>query len=470
MIRQPLRLPLLIPLIGALCTTPASAADRALLVGVGEFRDAPALALQGIDIDLQTMRTVAQQLGYAPEQTMVLHDADATHDTVTAALRDWLTAGVGPEDRVLLYFSTHGTQVADTSGDEDDGADEALLLHDVQITTASDGTETLDNLLLDDALQGALAAIPSRQVLVVVDACHSGSATRSIRLRSARSGSSDVQVKSYVYPGMPEGNGRGLARIASTGVNYVALSAAGDDERSVATPRGSLFTRALAQSIDARLPIHSPPTPSEIKDEAGRWILDALGEADRHRAFHPRLSGNPTLFDKPLRLASGVNAHPPLWDTARQVAARMTPLAARTNRADFLEGEHLELSIDAPRDGYLNILGIDPAGQAVVIFPNAFHRDNRVAAGSITIPGNRAFDLPAGKPFGATLLVAYFTDRPVDLFAASQESGGVAGSFEKVFPPLARGAMRNFIPTGRAQPDGAGAALEVRICPAAGCL
>ena len=128
---------------------PLLAADRALLVGVGDYRSPHVTDLDGTGLDLTMMREVVRLLGFPAEGVQVLADAAATEAAVDQAIREWLVEGAGPEDRILFYFSGHGAQVADLSGDELDGRDEVLALHDTRMLQER-GQTTLDGVLLDD--------------------------------------------------------------------------------------------------------------------------------------------------------------------------------------------------------------------------------------------------------------------------------------------------------------------------------
>ena len=465
-------------LLAAMLAMPAVAADRALLVGVGNFQGAPRLALAGIDVDLATMSTVANRLGFTPPEIRVLHNAEATLAAVKSGLGQWVRDGVGPDDQVLVYLSTHGTQVPDRNGDESDGVDEALLLHDPTLAVGPDGQETLSNVLLDDDLDQALAAIPSRNILVVIDACHSGTATRDVRLRSLQSGSDRAQAKFYAYPGKPKAAIRGFTPVAADApINYVSLSAAADDEQSLALPEGSLFTRGVARTIDRAIVRGAPLTPKTVRDEATRFIADTLGAADQARVFHPQLGGNPALADKPLRLIAATAGQGPVWTSLSALAGTLAPLPIQANRRQFREGEPLELIIDVARDGYLNVVGIDPNDTAIVAFPNGYDADNRVRAGQVRLPGVRPFELPAAPPAGPTLLVAFFTERPLNLFENAEGRRDPKGNLLEAFPQLSQAGlvrMRGFQPTARVQTGAAqtvaAGTLEVTICPPAGCL
>src|SRR5579862_5852862 len=169
-------------LVAALFTAAAEARPRALLIGVA---DVPNNELPGIDLDMDNMKKVAAIMGFAPEDIKVLFNQQATHANVMQALNGWAREGVGPEDKVLIYFSGHGTRVPDP--DKPGGVDDALVLHDMQRATIQ-GKASLKNVLLGHEFGAALAKIPSHEVLVLVDACHSGTATRDISLGNRRLG------------------------------------------------------------------------------------------------------------------------------------------------------------------------------------------------------------------------------------------------------------------------------------------
>ncbi|KAG2436549.1 hypothetical protein HYH02_011486 [Chlamydomonas schloesseri] len=78
----------------------------------------------------------------------------------------WLTGDLAAGDQLFLYYSGHGKQVADTSGDEADGQDEALVPLDYESA----------GVLTDDELSTALLSkIPAgAKLTIITDACHSG--------------------------------------------------------------------------------------------------------------------------------------------------------------------------------------------------------------------------------------------------------------------------------------------------------
>ena len=177
-----------------LCAGVSAAEDRALLIGIGEYRIREA-NLPGVGEDLVMMREVARTLGFAESQIKVVADSEATLQGIRDAISGWLVAGTAAGDRALYYHRGHGSRVPDASGDEADGSDEALLPFDFEEIAGGGGRKTLRNVLLDDELGRLLARIPAREVVALVDSCHSGTVTRSL--------GGPWTSKFYRYQGVP---------------------------------------------------------------------------------------------------------------------------------------------------------------------------------------------------------------------------------------------------------------------------
>lgn len=101
---------LLLCLSCAVASTTTSAANIALLVGVGEY---PKLSekeqLAGPTHDVAAMRQVLQEKwGFKPDHIYSLVNAQATHKNILKALND-LKSRSQAGDHVLIYFSGHGT-------------------------------------------------------------------------------------------------------------------------------------------------------------------------------------------------------------------------------------------------------------------------------------------------------------------------------------------------------------------------
>jgi WD40 repeat protein len=144
--------------------TPLVLRPMALIVGVGEFQNFADLAPPTADIAL--MRTfLRDELGFVEDDIITLSDRDAQRRDVNAAMR-LLTTYTGRDDRVVIYFSTRGSQIADASGDESDGMDETLVLYD----SANDGSDA--NHLSNDTFDVMLDRLGGRDVTVILDTDH----------------------------------------------------------------------------------------------------------------------------------------------------------------------------------------------------------------------------------------------------------------------------------------------------------
>ncbi len=134
--------------------------SRALLVGVSDFSDQTLSPLPFVKQDVARMKEVLSKQGF--EVTEVV--GSKTRAEIIAALEDFL-AKLEPNDRVLVYFSTHGFQdkvvksrayLAAADCDPDKPALNCISL------------ESLEN-ILNRAIQ-----LPVRHLLIVLDSCSAG--------------------------------------------------------------------------------------------------------------------------------------------------------------------------------------------------------------------------------------------------------------------------------------------------------
>jgi len=418
----------------------ADARPRALLIGVG---DVPNNALPAIDLDIDNMRNVAVDMGFAPGDIKVLFNEQATYASVRQALATWVRDGVGPDDHVLIYFSGHGTRVPDPSPGNVSGVDDALVLHDVRRTHIQ-GRATLKNVLIGHEFGAALAAIPSRDVLVLVDACHSGTATRTLTLGNRRLGVGSGYMKFYSYPGMPTGTTRGLRSLASADENYAALAAARDDEFAVGTEQGGLFTLGVVDAIQSASREGKHPTVADLRVSTTAYIAAHTDEQSRH---HPVADGNERLIRGELALLPLRDGRGPTWQALAALAAQGEPLTlagagAGAGRSVRL-GEQIVLGVTLPRGGFLNVVQVDSQDRATVLYPNKYATTNEVKAGLFQFPtADMNFVLKASEPVGPALVVAFLTEKPVNLLQLGIEGRDTAGQMQQLFTEVSARATR----------------------------
>ena len=115
---------------------PLRAEHRAVLVGVSDYSVLDA-DLNGPKNDVRLMAEVLAARGVPPAEMTVLtsdpsglpagaRSGPPTRAAIMAALAD-VSARANPGDTVVFYFSGHGAQAPDQSGDEGGGYDEIFL-------------------------------------------------------------------------------------------------------------------------------------------------------------------------------------------------------------------------------------------------------------------------------------------------------------------------------------------------------
>lgn len=419
----------------------AAAEQRALLVGVGQYA-VPGIDLPGIDLDLERMRETLGLMGFEDSQIRSLLDDQATSRNVIREFRSWLSDGVNPEDRVVFYFSGHGSNIPDLNGDEADGVDEVLLAHDVRRVTR-EGKRTLTGVVDDDTMASLISGIPSDNIWIIVDACHSGTVTRAVMLDNLSLGDKPVFEKSFTYAGMPEGNQFVFDRefTAEDEPNFVSMSAAGDNEKALGGFSGGIFTIGLAKAIEEAAREGGTLTVNELRDKAAVYIRDHVDES---KLYHPQVTGSDRLANGalsiiPLEGGNGPNRQR-LLD---MVEEQGNTFELTANKTVYAIDDPVELSMNIPMNGYLNLVTVDSKDTATVLFPNQYHADNAVTAGSFNIPTSRMeFELPASEPLGPTLVVGFVTSDPLNFYENSLDERDKNGNINVDFTSMSRVATR----------------------------
>jgi caspase domain-containing protein/uncharacterized protein DUF4384 len=459
-------LAIIVPIIAATClavAAPAHANQRALLIGVGDVKGFP---LPGIGVDMDNMRKTALLMGFKPDDIKVLFDEQATLANVTAALNGWIREGVSPNDHVLIYFSGHGTRVSDAQSKQ--GVDDALVMHDAGFVQGK-----IQNVLLGRVLGAAIAKIPSHDVLVLVDACHSGSATRDLDLENLSLGTSKAVKRFFTYPGMPAAppatSTRGITVTRAVEVNagsenYAAVSAAGDNETATGTEQGGMFTLGLVGEIQDDARAGRQPTVEDLRAAAAKYIAAHLPPQD---ASHPVADGNQNLIRGELRLLPLRDGQGPTWQSLAALAAKGQPLKVTTGSGSEIHvGDKVVLQVDVPRDGYLNVVTVDSQDRATLLYPNKFNPVNAVQAGSFRFPTQEMkFVVKASDPTGPSLVVAFLSDKKVNLLDLGVEGRDAAGKMQEAFTEVNGRGTRALVLEARDEQIASGT-VTVQVDPA----
>jgi Caspase domain len=241
-----------------------------LLIGIDAYDGGGMLTGCVNDIDA-VQRLLVDRVGVRREhirrlaapRTDASHESDVpeelpTLDNLRAALTELGGEDVGPDDRVFVYYSGHGTQTVVAAGDSRRFSSEALLPKDKK-----HGAEY--RLLFDWELNALAARIAARTplVTVVLDCCSSAGATRGA------GGPTGAQDRFWptpeVYP-LPVGEAppnqsiRGVAAELSAVQRCQVVAACRDDQRArESTAEGGLANGELTRALVTRL--------AEVPDE-----------------------------------------------------------------------------------------------------------------------------------------------------------------------------------------------------------
>lgn len=160
----------------------AQGAQRvALLVGISDYPVKSGWTTIGAARDVIILQDALRKQGFKDENILTCTDQKADIQGLRRAFRH-LYEKVEKGSIVYLHFSAHGQRITDDNGDEPDGYDEAIVsLHAPSNPTRSN---RFDLHLRDDEIGRwvdsiRLKAGPEGDLLVVLDACYSGTGTRS---------------------------------------------------------------------------------------------------------------------------------------------------------------------------------------------------------------------------------------------------------------------------------------------------
>ena len=420
------------------------AEDRALLIGIGDYNGdgdyndiyPNGNDLGGINIDINLMKKVVKSLGF--QKVKVLMDTTATLEGIKEALGGLSSVdSVDSGDRVLIYFSGHGYWVPDDGTDELDGKDEVLVTQDVRENDNGD----LVNVLRDDEFGALLAKIPSQNIYVLIDACHSGTTTRAWnsttdivhakiwkRISSkSRKGTRSFGDITYTSSkgGFADTKGIRIEPTSETEVKakYVVLSAAQDDEQAVASETGSYFTRGISKAIQGLHSNNETVTMSKLKESTTAYIEKyLLLEKPDYKIHKPNLIDDYALKNRDMRGT--------LWQVLEsRVDSIPQQIEITTNRSTYGVADSIIITCQINMDGYINVVSVDSDDDGLVIYPNEYHPNNSVEKNTtITIPPRGAkFSLKAAKPLGKNLIAVLVSKKP---FNASEIDGIVVGPYK----------------------------------------
>ncbi len=152
----------------------------ALIVAISNYAPNSGWNALNSENDVPLIKEALLRQGFPESNILILRDREATKTGIMNAIQKQLIDKAQPGDICVFHFSGHGEQVYDNNGDEADGYDEALVTYDAPM----EYVPGVEKHLRDDEFGLKLEEVRKKlgeqgNLLVIVDACHSGSSTRS---------------------------------------------------------------------------------------------------------------------------------------------------------------------------------------------------------------------------------------------------------------------------------------------------
>jgi hypothetical protein len=152
----------------------------AVIVAVSNYAPATGWNMLNSENDIPLIREALKRQGFKEANIRIIRDNEATKQGILLAMQQQFITKAKAGDICVFHFSGHGQQVMDNNGDEADGYDEALVTYDSPMEYEGG----VEKHLRDDEFGFKLEEVRKHlgsngNLLVIIDACHSGTSTRS---------------------------------------------------------------------------------------------------------------------------------------------------------------------------------------------------------------------------------------------------------------------------------------------------
>ncbi len=427
---------LFIPVIALLLAAPlVQAEDRALIIGVDKYQSQLTPPTPGCVADALAMSEfIKTKFGFAASGIKILLNEEATAANIENGL-NWLVVGSRPGDRVFFFYAGHGSQLPDDDHDEEDGYDETLAPYDVDPLTG-------EHEIRDDFFSLIIARLSGRRAVFIFDSCHSGTITRGAPSSNgepvgggARYLPRPDQFKALTHPvpgtrGIAVDNYEVVSKLPGTrglklGGDFVdtdqlgalsgivVISAANENQSAYPLRINGILRGALSYLV-INLQKDNLLTIDELKSRLLKQIAilhqNNTLKGDQQPQFEV-ISSVP-LSNKPFFAT---------WEQAPAVAL-VNPLSSirislstGEGKTLYRAGEAISYQISTDTAGYLYLMVFSEKDVATCVFPNEQDSDNRISAGTISLPRSSRYSFPVGEPFGRDVAVALLSTERLNL-------------------------------------------------------
>ena len=213
---------------------------RALIVAIGDYPDFETNKWKAINSvnDVDLVKNALLKQNFPENNIRTLIDAAATKEGIENAFKK-LVLDAGPGDIVIIHISSHGQQLEDDNeNEESDGLDEAIVPYGaVYSMDKSIFNKVSAGYYRDDQFGEMVTQLRNKlgkkgDLLVTIDACHSGSGTRG-NVALARGNNAPMVSNNFAKKKLPEKDEAGVFKEntrtklnTSNASSYVVLSGA----------------------------------------------------------------------------------------------------------------------------------------------------------------------------------------------------------------------------------------------------
>lgn len=486
-----------------------TAERTALLIGNDQYIVSP---LESCVNDARAVSAWLQSIGYTPSEVKLL--TDASSEEMEKGLRELLAnCQKTRRKQVVIYYSGHGMYLPDDDGDEgaSDDKDEAFVgCYAKRPTTAAEFEKVI---LRDDEFYKYVAQIRGHceQLVVILDCCYSGGATKGVadlagpskaltvkmimdgatdkpqakspKTEAPQTAARNVVRESDIHTLADTNSGgtqqRGLAPLLLlTASNQYQTSAAGVPPRHTL----SMYTKALMDLMQK-----TKPGQAISFTDAQERLKDTLQKIPQH----PQVIA--IGLDADQNLVPDVFPAPKSPIANREFADRLYDLFTLTKPADdwklevssnvtppLQEGTKFGLNVKSNVAGYIVIVTAAASGEVAFLYPNQYQPDNSIGANrGAVLPNKEAFRVR--KPLGEEKYFVFLLEKnPFRGFPFGAQQGplvvGNVGAllawYPELTPVLKANIQRNLEKAirvrpkpGRAQLRGIGRVLTLNTIP-----
>jgi len=241
----------------------------ALVVGIEAYRDIPPAKFAENDARA-FMLYAAAVMGIPEENTRLMLNDRATRTDLHIALTEWLPRNIGAGDRVIVFWSGHGAPDPDTNQGY-------LVPYDGNPNYLSASAYPVSDVIAQ------LSETQAAEVVVMLDACFSGTGPRSLLPDGARPLMLEADIG-----GADSAGESSVVVLTATGPGQIAMSRHSDEH--------GLFTYHLLDGMKDFKADTNRDGRLQLDELFGHLGANVPGEANRQGfTQHPTLFGNEAL-------------------------------------------------------------------------------------------------------------------------------------------------------------------------------